>query len=172
MIRPNFALFAGGTTVIIHSAKGSTWKDHKYIKKKDGTYYYPKDYKGGSSKSSNKDSIISQLEDITGMKREGLLDLWDLSRNKGYDSVEYKELLNILSEGDDDQAKRMEDLLKSEKTKDKPTGEYKITKEDYEILAKEVIKGNFDNGASRKELLGEHYAEVQKLVNQMMKSKK
>lgn len=26
--------------VIIHSKKGSTWKDHKYLFKKDGRYYY------------------------------------------------------------------------------------------------------------------------------------
>ena len=29
---------------INHSAKGSEWKDHKYIKRVDGTYYYPDDY--------------------------------------------------------------------------------------------------------------------------------
>lgn len=33
--------------VIRHSAKGSEWKEHKYIKKIDGSYYYPKSYKGG-----------------------------------------------------------------------------------------------------------------------------
>lgn len=29
--------------VIVHSAKGSTWKNHKYIKKIQGRYYYAKD---------------------------------------------------------------------------------------------------------------------------------
>lgn len=32
---------------IIHSAKGSTWEDHKYLKRIDGTYYYPDNYEGG-----------------------------------------------------------------------------------------------------------------------------
>lgn len=32
---------------LIHSAKGSEWVDHKYIKRIDGTYYYPDDYEGG-----------------------------------------------------------------------------------------------------------------------------
>ena len=32
---------------IIHSAKGSTWEDHKYIKRVDGVYYYPDSYEGG-----------------------------------------------------------------------------------------------------------------------------
>lgn len=32
---------------LMHSAKGSTWEDHKYIKRINGTYYYPNSYKGG-----------------------------------------------------------------------------------------------------------------------------
>ena len=32
---------------IIHSAKGSTWEEHKYIKRDDGVYYYPDSYEGG-----------------------------------------------------------------------------------------------------------------------------
>lgn len=31
----------------LHSAKGSTWENHKYIKRLDGTYYYPDSYEGG-----------------------------------------------------------------------------------------------------------------------------
>lgn len=30
-----------------HSAKGSTWEKHKYLKRIDGTYYYPDGYDGG-----------------------------------------------------------------------------------------------------------------------------
>lgn len=37
-----------------HSAKGSTWKKHKYIKKIDGTYYYPDSYDGGRHLSDDK----------------------------------------------------------------------------------------------------------------------
>lgn len=33
--------------VIKHSAKGSTWEEHKYIKRDDGVYYYPDGYEGG-----------------------------------------------------------------------------------------------------------------------------
>lgn len=31
----------------LHSAKGSTWENHKYIKRINGTYYYPDSYEGG-----------------------------------------------------------------------------------------------------------------------------
>lgn len=34
-------------TYVCHSAKGSTWEKHKYIKRIDGTYYYPDSYEGG-----------------------------------------------------------------------------------------------------------------------------
>lgn len=33
--------------VVSHSAKGTTWEDHKYIKRIDGLYYYPDSYEGG-----------------------------------------------------------------------------------------------------------------------------
>lgn len=33
--------------ILIHSAKGSTWEDHKYIKRINGLYYYPDSYEGG-----------------------------------------------------------------------------------------------------------------------------
>lgn len=32
---------------LMHSAKGSEWDEHKYLKKIDGTYYYPDSYEGG-----------------------------------------------------------------------------------------------------------------------------
>lgn len=32
---------------IAHSAEGSVWKKHKYLKRIDGKYYYPDSYEGG-----------------------------------------------------------------------------------------------------------------------------
>lgn len=57
--------------VIQHSAKGTTWEEHKYIKRDDGVYYYPDSYDGGrhlpegsKSKSKNDDKNKgSGLED-------------------------------------------------------------------------------------------------------------
>lgn len=45
-----------------HSAKGSTWEEHKYIKRVDGTYYYPDNYEGGRhisdlEEKSNEDEV-------------------------------------------------------------------------------------------------------------------
>ena len=180
MVRPNYRDFRksrfaiGSGRHLAHSAKGSTWEEHKYIKRVDGTYYYPDSYEGGrhlpdSEKSEpdketmSKDDILTKLEDMTGMKREGLTDLYNLSREKGYDSAEFKQLLKVLSEGDDDQAKRMTDLLKKGESK------VNLSANDIENLAKEVIRGNFGNGQERKDLLGENYSEIQKRVNELMK---
>jgi len=38
--------------VISHSAKGTTWKKHIYLKRLDGKYYYPDSYEGGRHLSS------------------------------------------------------------------------------------------------------------------------
>ncbi len=55
---------------IIHSAKGSEWKKHKYLKRVNGTYYYPDNYpdgrhisdlKGGNEKSDNSDDPIKTI---------------------------------------------------------------------------------------------------------------
>lgn len=107
---------------ISHSAKGSSWKDHKYIKRKDGTYYYPDSYEGGrhldsdTSKSSEK-SGDEEKDDTTGAL---------------------------------------------ETTAD-------LSQEDIDRLAKEVIRGNFDNGQIRKELLGEAYQKIQNRVNEILR---
>lgn len=48
--------------VIRHSAKGSTWDDHKYVKRIDGTYYYPSGYDKGRTVDSLKDRDPSNKE--------------------------------------------------------------------------------------------------------------
>ena len=122
-MRPDFRNFQGsGLLALAHSAKGTTWENHKYIKRIDGTYYYPNSYVGGrhlpsgsavktakpnssgqlpSNKSLvSKDTVISRLADISGMRRDSLVELYNVGRTSGYDSKEFKYLLNILSEGD------------------------------------------------------------------------
>lgn len=173
MVRPNYRdykrsqFIIGSDRHLEHSAKGSTWEEHKYIKRINGTYYYPDSYEGGrhlpEGEKENNNDIISKLEDMSGMKREALVELQTLGKEKGYDSKEYLEALSVLSEGDDDQAKKITDLLKGENSK------IDLSVNDIENLAKEVIRGNFGNGQERKDLLGENYAEIQKRVNELMK---
>ena len=49
--------------VLIHSAKGSEWDEHQYVKKVDGNYYYPEGYtKGRTVASLEKKTGDSQNE--------------------------------------------------------------------------------------------------------------
>lgn len=67
MIRPDFRQFK-------HSAKGSVWENHKYVKRLDGTYYYPDSYEGGRH--------ISDLErDSKNQNEEESSEMVDLSEN-------------------------------------------------------------------------------------------
>lgn len=91
----------------LHSAKGSTWENHKYIKRINGTYYYPDSYEGGRH-------------------------LPDSHQDSSEEPPEIEEL----------------------------------SENDIERLANEVIRGNFGNGAERRELLGEFYDQIQARVNQ------
>ena len=69
---PDFRAFQGvGLDSILHSAKGSTWEKHKYIKIINGLYFYPDDYVGGrhisdakktTSKTKSKDSKSSSKD--------------------------------------------------------------------------------------------------------------
>lgn len=105
MIRPDFRDFRS----IIHSAKGTTWEDHKYIKRVDGTYYYPDSYEGGrhlpdgsDEKSEEKTSELSS-NDIESLAREVI-------RGNFANGEERKKLLGEYYEAIQ---KRVNEILKS-----------------------------------------------------------
>lgn len=54
---------------IKHSAEGSSWEKHKYIKKVDGTYYYPDSYKDGRHLPDNEKSDLSET-DVENLAKE------------------------------------------------------------------------------------------------------
>ena len=126
--------------VLAHSAKGSEWKDHKYIRKKNGTYYYL-DENGNETTTTHKEG--SSKSDSSDKKDE------KTSTDKKEDDK------NVSTEA----KKFIDSNIKSED----------LTPENIEKLAKEVIRGGFGNGQERKDLLGEHYATIQKRVNELMK---
>lgn len=59
-ILPDFRDFQGRyNPVICHSAKGTAWKNHKYITIKNGRYIYPDDMKDNLSSDSDEKSTVS-----------------------------------------------------------------------------------------------------------------
>lgn len=193
MVRPNYRDFrrsrfvlASGTC-LEHSAKGSTWEDHKYIKKVDGTYYYPDSYEGGRHLDDEEKKNKYEQKDSYGVKLDEVEQgVYDYMKNNLPDvdpktvSPEtwqkfIKEYVKFVGGDpnnipDDIIAKIQENVTKhySEKEKNDEQTE-KLTDNDINNLAKEVIRGNFGKGQQRKELLGENYSEVQKRVNELMK---
>lgn len=185
VVRPNYRNFRKGSKFVVetgthleHSAKGSTWEDHKYIKRIDGTYYYPDNYSGGRHlPESDKDKKETSMEDNLFEKLKGSAgDELDSQLRESFDKVLRDELgidwTTLPKEEVDKMQRSLIDRLKAvEKEKKEGFSENKIelTENDVENLAKEVIRGRYGNGQTRKDLLGENYAEVQKRVDELMK---
>lgn len=186
MMRPNYRDFRRSQFVIEsgetleHSAKGSSWKDHKYIKRIDGTYYYPDSYEGGrhlpdgdKSKLENWEKTMYDDIEETLRKNPGL---FDPSKIASDDFQNFKVTLaefagintdNLSNEEIERMRKRVQDHYNAEK--EKSDRKVSLSSTDIENLANEVIRGKFGNGQERKDLLGENYAEVQARVNELMK---
>lgn len=91
-------------SALSHSAKGTTWEDHKYIKKEDGVYYYPDNYGNGRHLSDG--SGDKKTEGSGGSSK---LEDWEIKMHKHVDSIvkQYPELFstsekvaeNIMSPG-------------------------------------------------------------------------
>lgn len=77
-MRPDFLTIKRNRKILRHSAKGSTWEEHKYIKRIDGTYYYPDSYEGGrhlpdgesSSDEEKKEKIDLTSDDVKKLAQE------------------------------------------------------------------------------------------------------
>ena len=140
MISPDFRTFQGSTIAsLMHSAKGSEWKKHKYVIKKAGKYYYPDSYEGGRHASNLDDS-------------KKIVRTFSSSKNKITSS---------------DESKKKEES-KSDTSQTTNNTSNNLSKEDVERLAKEVIRGNYGNGQDRKDALGDDYQQIQNRVNEIL----
>lgn len=151
MIRPDFRIRSRN---LQHSAKGSEWEDHKYVKKIDGVYYYPVGYEDGrtidslsDNSKSSKESLINQVRNHFDqyLAKRGID--WRTLPKDEVDQMQ-RDIINQLENGKESGT--------SEKTVDE--------------LAKDVISGKLGNGDDRKVLLGDVYEAVQKKVDELLKS--
>lgn len=153
MIRPDFRNF------IAHSAKGSEWKDHKYVRKIDGVYYYPVGYEDGrtvDSLNGGKDN-----EETKKTKEEMIDEVWNhFDQYLAKRGIDWRTLPK-------DQVDQMQRDIARQMEEGKETGTSEKTAEE---LAKDVIAGRLGSGDDRKRLLGDMYEEVQEIVNQILKS--
>lgn len=177
MKRPDFRNFRGRSGVSVvsddqlkHSAKGTTWDEHKYVKVIDGVYYYPVGYEKGrtvdSLKDSDKEDTFDSEKELAKVKdhfdeymKERGVNVWDLPKEQ-IDEMQRAIAKEIESGNNPDK------ILKEFSA----DADSSSSKKSVEELANEVIRGKHGNGADRKSSLGDDYAEVQKRVNELMKS--
>lgn len=180
MIRPNYRDYIRSQFIVSydqhleHSAKGSTWKDHKCIKRVDGTYYYPDSYEGGrhlpegEKRDSGKSIEDDLFEKLKGSSDENIGQLLRGSFDKVLRDQLGIDWTKLPKEEVDRMQRSIIDRLEG-KTESSESSKLDLSEKDVENLAKEVIRDNFGNGQERKDLLGENHSEIQKKVNELMK---
>ena len=169
MIRPDYRDFRKRSQNLQHSAEGSSWKKHKYIKRVDGTYYYPDSYESGRHLPDGEKEKSMEDELFEKLKNSSDKDIGQMLRGS-FDKVLLEQMGIDWTKLPKEEVDRMQrSLIDRLEGKAESNSEIDLSENDVENLAKEVIRGNFGNGQERKDLLGENYEEIQKRVNELMK---
>lgn len=169
MIRPDYRDIRIRSQYLQHSSKGSSWKKHKYIKRVDGTYYYPDSYEGGRHLPDGEKEKSMEDELFEKLKNSSDKDIDQILRGR-FDKVLFEQMGVDWTELPKEEVDRMQrSLIDRLEEKTESNSKIDLSENDIENLAKEVIRGNFGNGQERKDLLGENYEEIQKRVNELMK---
>lgn len=169
MIRPDYREIQ----YLSHSAKGSTWDKHKYVKRVDGIYYYPNGYEGGRTM----ESFRKDLRNKRFTKKQVNSDASNkLSTSKKTSSTVTRKALATKTVN---KRSALSGFITPRKSTDaaeklKSSTKKKITDKDLsakeiEKFAKEVIRGDYGNGAERKKALGDNYRKIQDKVNEMLR---
>lgn len=169
MIRPDYRDIRIRSQFLQHSSEGSSWKKHKYIKRVNGTYYYPDSYEGGRHLPDGEKEKSMEDELFEKLKNSSDKDIGQMLRGS-FDKVLLEQMgidWTKLPKEEVDQMQR--NLIDRFEEKTESNSKIDLSENDIENLAKEVIRGNFGNGQERKDLLGENYEEIQKRVNELIK---
>nr|DAF70151.1 MAG TPA: peptidoglycan hydrolase [Caudoviricetes sp.] len=169
MIRPDYRDIRIRSQFLQHSSEGSSWKNHKYIKRVDGTYYYPDSYEGGRHLPDGEKYKIMEDELFEKLKNSSDKDIGQMLSGS-FDKVLLEQMGVDWTKLPKEEVDRMQrNLIDRFEEKTESNSKIDLSENDIENLAKEVIRGNFGNGQERKDLLGENYEEIQKRVNELMK---
>lgn len=169
MIRPNYRDIRIRSQYLQHSSEGSSWKNHKYIKRVDGTYYYPDSYEGGRHLPDGEKYKSMEDEMFEKLKNSSDKDIGQMLSGS-FDKVLLEQMGVDWTKLPKEEVDRMQrNLIDRFEEKTESNSKIDLSENDIENLAKEVIRGNFGNGQKRKDLLGENYEEIQKRVNELMK---
>lgn len=177
MVRPDYRNFRH----IAHSAKGSVWEDHKYVRRVNGTYYYPNGYDGGRTMESfrrdlrNKRFTQAQVNADASARKASSQKSTSKTKNViGKISNTKQTVLEKFSNTNESSliesaAKKAKETLENKKKTKKKVTDKNLSAKDIEKYAKEVIRGSYGNGAERKKALGDNYRKIQDKVNELMR---
>ena len=169
MIRQDYRDIRIRSQFLQHSSEGSSWKNHKYIKRVDGTYYYPDSYEGGRHLPDGEKYKVMEDELFKKLKNSSDKDIGQMLSGS-FDKVLLEQMGVDWTKLPKEEVDRMQrNLIDRFEEKTESNSKIDLSENDIENLAKEVIRGNFGNGQKRKDLLGENYEEIQKRVNELMK---
>ena len=126
-------------SVVMHSEKGSTWKNHKYIRKEGNKYYY------ADSASTEKNKKVKQAISTAPSLADKIAQM------------------DNTQQSDTPTSKETSPDFTKKKSKSKSKSGY-----DLDDMARKVINGEFGNGAERQKRLGKSYKEIQKRVNDVL----
>lgn len=158
MVRPDYLDF------LSHSAKGSEWEDHKYVKKINGIYYYPVGYEDGrtiDSLSNKGKKETEKDEKESGDSKDKKIE----EVKKHFDQYLAKRGIDWRTLPKDEVDQMQRDIVKQlESGKEAGTAEKSADE-----LAKDAASGRLGTEEDQKTLLGEKYEEVQKKVNELLK---
>lgn len=107
MIRPDYRDLRTNFQILQHSSEGSSWKKHKYIKRVDGTYYYPDSYEGGRHLPDGEKEESNSKIDLSEKDVEKLAN--EVIRGNFGNGQERKDLLG---ENYEEIQKRVNELMK------------------------------------------------------------
>ena len=172
-------------SILKHSGiKGMEWKNHKYIRKANGQYYYPEgsnaskvsEYKKGDpdfdDKNYDEKNRLGDTDFFAFTRPDGKVVIleedmkWELPSGQKVDSEMIKRLQGL------GQSKTNDEFINNVTSAISGGSNGKLSEKDIDNLSNEVIRGNFKNGQQRKELLGAYYQQIQDRVNQKLKKKK
>lgn len=158
-----------------HSAKGSEWENHKYIKRIDGTYYYPDSYAGGRHLSDEQKSKYGEYDkndpdfdekNYNDKNRLGDTDFYGFTRPDGTVVILEEDMKWTLPAGTKitpELIKRLEAFDKTVETM-RNNGQ-KVDANRWNEMAKEAIDGKSSGGSDGK--LSDK--DVENLANEIIK---
>ena len=170
-----------------YGVKGMEWGKHKYIRRANGSYYYPGGNSGAEFSEYTKGDPDFDKANKSEKNRVGNSDFFFFTKPDGTVVVLEEDMKWKLPKGTKltpEMTERLNNFNQDGKLKgdewtvaatEAITGKKsdgRLSEQDIDNLSNEVIRGNFKNGQQRRELLGEYYQQIQDRVNQKLKKKK